>query len=103
MSAHEGCHVESVERGPVDTRALAEAESVWLSVSDMGCPNCARRIRNALLGVSGVLDAEIRLAAGMATVRYDGERATPAELVDAVERAGDGTHHDYRAEQVAAR
>jgi copper chaperone CopZ len=102
MSAHEGCHVESVERGPVDTRDLAEAESVWLSVSDMGCPNCARRVRNALLGVPGVLDAEVHLAAALATVAYDGDRATTAALIAAVESAGSDTRHDYRAELVPA-
>ena len=97
MSAHDGCHVDPIRRAPVDRRELERADSVWLSVSDMGCPNCARRVRNALLGVPGVLDAEVHLAAAMATVAYDGDRATTAALIGAVERAGEGTRHEYRA------
>lgn len=100
MSTSHDCHVDSLEAGPVDPRQLERAESVWLAVSDMGCPNCARRVRNALLGVPGVLDAEVHLAAAMATVAYDGERATTAALIAAVEGAGEGTRHAYRAERV---
>lgn len=102
MSAEHDCHVDPVDRGPVDPSELERAESVWLSVSDMGCPNCARRVRNALLTVPGVLDVDVHLHAGMATVAFDRERASSRELIAAVEGAGAGTRHDYRASVVPA-
>lgn len=103
MSEEHDCHVDPVRPDPVDERALERSETVCLSVSDMGCPNCARRVRNALLGVPGVLNADVYLTAGMATVAYDGDRATSRELITAVEHAGGGTRHDHRAEPVPDR
>lgn len=102
MSPHGECQVDPVERDPVDPESLERREYLWLAVSDMGCPNCAHRVRNALLSVPGVLDAKIHLLAGLATVAHEETRVTTEQLIVAVERAGLGTRHDYRAEVVSA-
>lgn len=103
MPPSDRCHVEPVERGPVDEEELQGAAGVWMSVSDMGCPNCAHRVRNALLAVPGVLDARVHLGAGTAAVAYDDGRATAGELIAAVADAGTGTRHEYRATVLDAR
>lgn len=97
MSDHDGCHVEPVDHRPVDEEDLAQAASALLAVSDMGCPNCAHRVRNALLSVPGVFDADVELSSRMATVAYDGECTSVLALIHAVEHAGEGTRHAYRA------
>lgn len=93
-----GCHVEPVERGDVDESELEEAAPIYLAVSDMGCPNCAHRVRNALLAVPGVLDAAVHLGAGQAAVACRGGSVGVDDLVGAVEDASQGTRHRYTAD-----
>lgn len=98
MSASDDCHVEPVERGEVDESELEEAARVHLSVTDMGCPNCAHRVRNALLAVPGVLDASVHVGAGQAAVACRDGSVGVDDLVGAVEEAGRGTRHRYTAD-----
>lgn len=96
MSEHENCDVEPFKK-PVDRKALSTAEAAFLTVAGMGCPNCATRVRNALLRLDGVLYADVFLARGMATVAYRPEQVTTSDLVLAVANAGGGGRHDYQA------
>ncbi len=98
MSASDDCHVEPVERGEVDESALQAADRAYLAVTDMGCPNCAHRVRNALLTVPGVLDVAVHLAAGQAAVACRDGSVGMDELVGAVEAASQGTRHQYTAD-----
>lgn len=96
MSEYESCHVDPIEK-PLEKNALAQAEAAFLHISGMGCPNCAIRVRNGLIRLNGVLYADIYLQSGVATVAYDPQLVTTAELVTAVyESSHDGRHH-YRA------
>lgn len=90
------CHVDRIEK-EVDPRALEEGATVRLRVAGMGCPNCAARVHNALLGQSGVLAAEVNLERALATVTIDPQLVGPTDLSAAVHQAGAGTHHVYRA------
>ena len=96
MSEHENCHVEPVEK-PSDKNALLMAEAAFLGVSGMGCPNCAMRVRNGLLNLKGVLYADVYLQSGVATVAYDPQLVTTAELVTAVTASGNDGRHEYLA------
>jgi copper chaperone CopZ len=95
------CHVD-----PVAGRATAEerghATIQHLALAGMGCPNCANRIRNALLATRGVVDVEVDLHAALATVWYRAPRASVSHLIDAVDGAGRATHHRYLAVPVPA-
>lgn len=97
MSVHERCHVEAAPRPSIDEGTREAAASVMLAVSDLGCANCANRVRNALLAMDGVLAADVDLPSRTATVAYDDGRVTVDDLVGAVEAAGAGTRHAYRA------
>jgi copper chaperone CopZ len=90
--------VEPVERGEVDEGELEEAARIHLSVTDMGCPNCAHRVRNALLAVPGVLDVAVHLGAGQAAVACRDGSVGVDHLVGAVEDASQGTRHQYTAD-----
>jgi copper chaperone CopZ len=91
-----GCHVERIEK-PVDPQALQEAERVQLVVTGMGCPNCAMRVHNALVGIDGVLRAEVDERTSLAEVWIDTPRVELKDLIWGVAAAGAGSHHQYRA------
>jgi len=62
--------------------------SVRLSVPEMDCPSCAGKVEKALRSVDGVGETDLRPTMGVATVRFDPERTSEAEIRGAVERAG---------------
>lgn len=91
-----GCHVDPrMVRVSDDERRSAEIQQ--LALAGLGCPNCANRVRNALLTAPGVVDVEVDLSSALATVWYRRERTGVPNLVDAVAGAGRGTHHRYLA------
>jgi copper chaperone CopZ len=105
MSEHDNCHVDPVEK-TLDHQALDEAMAAYLQVAGMGCPNCAMRVRNGLLGLEGVIAADVALEQGLAAAAYDPERVTAEDLIQAVAGAGnDGRHHYFARliKQVPAR
>ncbi|MFB6092969.1 MAG: heavy metal translocating P-type ATPase [Haloquadratum sp.] len=59
-----------------------------LAVPAMDCPSCARKVDNSLQRVDGVVDADLQPTTGTATVTYDPDRVTRADVVRAIERAG---------------
>ena len=99
MNEHTNCHVEPVEK-PLDEAALANASTVYLAVQGMGCPRCAMRVRNGLLGLDGVLAAEIFLADGLAAAAYDPTRVAASDLIAAVMSAGNDGRHHYQAQVI---
>ena len=96
----ENCYVEPLNKTALDS-VIRNADSALLSVSGMGCQNCATRVRNGLLLLEGVFHAEISLNMGMAEVFYDGRKVSAEALVSAVAGAGHDGHHQYLAEVVA--
>lgn len=90
------CHVERIEEH-ADPEDLRRASVVVVRVDGLGCPNCANRVRNAILGTEGVVKAEVELATGRAKVGFDPGRCGVDDVLVAVAGAGAGTHHEYRA------
>lgn len=56
-------------------------------VSGMSCSHCVRAVKEALMGVAGVVSAEVDLDSGSAKVQYGGE-ATTAAMIAAVAEEG---------------
>lgn len=98
----ENCYVEPVNKTALDS-VIRNADSVLLSISGMGCENCATRVRNGLLLLDGVFHAEIHLNLKMAEVFFDGKRLSLEDLINAVSNAGNDGRHQYRAEVVTMR
>jgi copper chaperone CopZ len=90
------CQVTPIEKHVVLT-GNEKLETIFLRVSGMGCPNCALRVRNGLLGVSGVISAEVDHITGTARVTIDGAYMNILSLADAVAQAGDEQRHRYHA------
>ena len=91
-----GCHVEPIPN-TLPSSARREADIIGLSLRGVRCPNCANRVRNALLGCPGVVDAVVDLAAAHAEVWYRPDQVGPTGLRRVVSKAGSGTHHRYLA------
>ena len=94
------CYVEPVNKIVLDS-VIRNSDNALLSISGMGCENCATRVRNALLILDGVHHAEILLNFGMAEVYYDNGKVSIDTLIGAVMGAGNDGRHQYQA-QVAA-
>ena len=99
MSNHQSsnCHVEPLQKS-VDATELADAMTAYLAVQGMGCPRCAIRVNNGLLGLDGVLLSNVVLEEAAAVVVYDPHRAAPDDLLQAVVAAGHAGRHDYQAQ-----
>lgn len=95
------CHVEPLT-GRVPEREREGAEVGYLALAGLGCPNCANRVRNALLRATGVVDVEVDLTSALATVWYRPDEGRVWDFVNAVSVAGLGTHHRYLAVPVEA-
>ena len=98
MSEH--CHVEPVQKLATVEELAASATAV-LMVSGMGCPNCAARVRNSLLSISGATEAYVDHTLGLAKVVFNPTLTTTSALIDAVARAGGDGRHAYRAVHIA--
>ena len=71
------------------TEAPGQAEAEF-AVSGMTCGSCAARIEKTLGRQPGVAHAAVNLASEKATVAYDPDQVSAADLVTAVERIGYG-------------
>lgn len=91
------CHVEPIQKKatPEETESTS---LIRLAVLGMGCPNCATRVRNSLIRVTGVIDAVVEHTFGIAEVIYNPNLTTQDALVNAVARAGGDGRHEYRAQ-----
>ena len=65
---------------------FSKKETVNLDVTGMHCEKCVARVKDALEGVEGVTDADVRLEDNAATVEGHGFEAVA--LVAAVEAIG---------------
>jgi Cu+-exporting ATPase len=66
---------------------LPGSETLDLPIAGMSCAACASRVETALNRLPGVT-AQVNFAAERARIAFDPSRATPPDLVHAIERAG---------------
>lgn len=60
--------------------------SIELKINGMSCHHCIRAVRAELEKMKNVIVDEVTL--GRAKIRYDASKVTPANLAEAVKRAG---------------
>ena len=94
MSETENCHVEPIEKHatPQEQARLSDGHMV---IRGMGCPNCAARVRNSLLSLEGVVDANVDHNTGVGRVFYNPTMLTARDLEAAVRAAGGDGRHEY--------
>lgn len=96
MNDGKHCHVEPLQKAPT-AEEQAQVIETRLAIWGMGCPNCANRVRNSLLGLEGVIQADVNHLYGEATVRHNPSMASLDQLIAAVAAAGGDGHHEYSA------
>lgn len=67
---------------------MSTNNQIVLAVKGMSCPSCVRHIDEALKGVDGVSEVEVKLREGKVVVRHQQGSASVASLVDALKDAG---------------
>ncbi len=90
------CHIDPIQK----TVTAEERETVsraLLAVWGMGCPNCAMRVRNGLVGLEGVIEAYVDHTVGVARVTFNPNMVAVPALIEAVARAGNDGRHEYHA------
>ena len=67
---------------------VMNVETTKLSVDGMWCSSCSYIVRSLLMGIPGVLDAQVSMRAKTAIVTYDQTKTTPDALVAATTEYG---------------
>lgn len=75
--------IEDIDAGKFKIKEVTNK----LRIDGMTCGACVSRVKNALTKL-GVKDAEVSLKDKQATVTYDPEKVTSAQMIDAISRAG---------------
>ncbi len=96
---NEQCHVDAVNKSPSEAERK-ETTVQMLAVRGMGCPNCAMRVRNSLISLNGVVDADVDHQTGFAYVLYNPRLTSPQDFISAVSGAGGDSRHEYSAQIV---
>lgn len=97
----DNCYIEPIQKTALD-HVIQSADRILLSISGMGCPTCATRVRNGLLLLDGVHDAEVMLNMHMAEVYFDEKKVSAEILVRAVAEAGNDGRHNYLAQVITS-
>lgn len=70
-----------------------------LAISGMSCAACAARIENVVKKLDGVQDIQVNLVLERATVQFDQQKLSTADIVDRIEKIGFGASEFVEKEQ----
>lgn len=90
------CNIETIHK-TITYEEKRKSQTANLAISGLNCPNCATRVRNALLNIYGVTDAVIDHIGGTGKVTFNPDLVMSSSLVEIVSMAGQGRHHSYSA------
>ncbi len=63
-------------------------QTVVLSIAGMSCQSCVKSVTQVLTGVPGAGEVDVSLSAAQATIQFDPDRTSLADLRQAVTDAG---------------
>lgn len=66
--------------------------TAMISVIGMTCGGCVNAVTKALKSIDGVLDVQVELEAGQATVQFDESKTDISMLKEVIEEAGYDTN-----------
>ena len=88
--------VEPVEKAICEDE-LAEARMARLVILGIVCPNCAMRVRNALLRLDGVVSVDVDFKSGLALIDHVPSTTDDRALLFAIARAGTEAGQEFQA------
>jgi Cu+-exporting ATPase len=100
MMEEKSCHVEPLQKQP-GAEELSQTARKWLAVKGLGCPNCSNRVRNSLLRLEGISEAEVDHIRGVAIVDFNPSMVRLIDMDRAVSAAGGDGRHEYSVVTVA--
>ncbi|KAB2951830.1 heavy-metal-associated domain-containing protein [Heliorestis acidaminivorans] len=59
-----------------------------LTVEGMSCDHCKSAVEKALIKIEAVESASVNLEEKQVTIRYDGTKANPEQLIEVIEEEG---------------
>lgn len=92
----DNCEIKPIQK----TIAEEEKRTIqvsYISILGLNCPNCATRVRNALLNTYGVVDALIDHNDGLGEISYNPDLVNQSQILNAVSMAGGDGIHSYSA------
>lgn len=97
---YEDCHVEPLHKiaTPEERQATTAA---LLAVEGIDCGSCVAQVRNSLLALTGVVEAQVLQSLGMAHVAYNPQLTDIPALMQAVAQAGGDGRHTYQVQLVS--
>ena len=75
-------------RAQTPSATTATVESAVIPVKGMSCMACVAKTKEALRAVPGVIEVEVKLSPGSATVKYDSAQVTPEKLASVIKELG---------------
>src|SRR3712207_2427709 len=72
--------------------------TITLPIAGMDCTSCAAHIEEAVSRLPGVHETQVLFAAERATVTFDADRVTPAQIKAAIDEAGYTVREQVAAE-----
>lgn len=96
----DNCHVEPIHKTVLD-HVIQSADRILLSISGMGCQNCVTRVRNSLVTLDGVYDADVLLNMRVAEIYFDETKVSTEAIIQAVAGAGNDGRHHYQAQVIS--
>lgn len=92
----ENCEVKPLHK-KVTAEEYQKTRLAVLTVTGMGCSNCAARVGNSLIALYGVTNVTMNHATGNAQVTFNPDLIAFPALIEAVAQAGNDGRHAYRA------
>lgn len=90
------CEIKPIEK-TITEEEKRTVQVSYISISGLNCPNCAIRVRNALLNTYGVIDALIEHSDGLGEITYNPNLVDQNQIIKAVSMAGGDGVHSYSA------
>lgn len=85
------CEIKEINKTPLNEEKQ-NTQVTHLSLTGLNCPNCAIRVKNALLNTYGVTDAIIDYIDGSGEVTHNPDIVEGINLIEIVSKAGGGRH-----------
>ncbi len=92
----DSCQITPVHKSITEEEKM-NTQVTYLAISGLNCPNCALRVKNALMNEYGVIEALIDHADGMGEITFNPEIINRSDLVNIISKAGNDGTHSYSA------
>ena len=91
---HENYHIEPLPRAAIPQWQRTTTAAL-LAVEGLDCPSCVTQVRNSLLALTGVVEAQVLPSLGLAHITSNPRSTNIPALMKAVMRAGGDGRHMY--------